>query len=65
MDFSLFKKFRIVERVSLEFRAEAYNLMNTPIFSAPNTTVGSAALGIISGQSNVPRQVQLGLKLLF
>lgn len=65
MDFSLFKRFSIKERLDLEFRAEAYNLTNTPVFGAPNTSLGSAAFGVISGQSNTPRQIQLALKVLF
>ena len=65
LDFSLFKNFRFTERFNLEFRAEAFNLTNTPVFSAPGTTIGGANFGVITGQSNVPRNLQLGLKLLF
>ena len=32
---------------------------------APGTTVNGANFGIITGQSNVPRNVQLALKLVF
>jgi hypothetical protein len=35
LDFSLFKSFRITERTHLEFRAEIFNLTNTPNFSPP------------------------------
>lgn len=35
LDFSLFKSFRLTERTRLEFRAEAFNLTNTPNFSPP------------------------------
>jgi len=65
LDFSLFKNFGLTERVKLQFRAEAFNLSNTPVFSAPNTTYGSSAFGVVSSQSNVPRQIQLAMKLLF
>src|SRR5262249_45330846 len=37
LDFSLFKSFAVVERVSLQFRAEAFNLLNTPQFGRPNS----------------------------
>ncbi len=65
LDFSMFKNTQINERFNLQFRAEAFNLTNTPIFSAPNNNVEAAAFGTITGQSNPPRQIQMGLKLLF
>ena len=65
LDGSLFKNTRINERFSLQFRAEAFNLSNTPVFAAPNNNVESGAFGTVTGQSNGPRSVQLGLKLLF
>jgi hypothetical protein len=65
LDFSLFKNFHIKERLQAEFRAEAFNLTNTPVFGAPGTTVNGANFGIITGQSNVPRNLQLALKVLF
>ena len=65
LDFSLFKNTRITERFTLQFRAEAFNLSNTPVFGGPNNNVESGAFGTVTGQSNGPRSVQLGLKLLF
>jgi hypothetical protein len=37
IDSSLFKNFRITERVKLQFRTEFFNLFNTPQFARPNT----------------------------
>src|SRR5260370_35499981 len=65
LDFSLFKRFRVIERATLEFRGEAFNLMNTPLFAAPGTPVNTSTFGVVTGQENSPRQVQLGLKILF
>jgi hypothetical protein len=65
VDFSLFKNFQPVERVRVEFRAEAFNLTNTPIFGLPGTTLGGPTFGVVTGQENSPRQVQLGLKIVF
>jgi hypothetical protein len=65
LDFSLFKNFRVTERFQLQFRAESFNLTNTPVFGAPGTTLGGANFGVVTGQSNTPRNIQLALKLLF
>ncbi len=65
LDFSLFKTFALGERARLQFRAEAFNASNTPVFALPNQTLGNLAFGSISSQQNDPRQVQLALKLNF
>ena len=44
LDFALFKQFRTSERTSLEFRAEFFNLTNTPNFAAP----GFAGNGVVA-----------------
>ncbi len=62
-DIGLSKEFRPTERVRVKFRADALNAWNHPRFSGPNTSVTSSSFGIVSGQSNAPRQVQLGLKV--
>jgi hypothetical protein len=64
-DFSLFKNFPVVERMSLQLRAEAFNLMNTPRFGRPNSSLNAVQFGLITAQANSPRQLQFGLKLLF
>lgn len=65
VDFSLFKSFRIVERVTLQMRAEAFNALNHVQFGRPDSNVSSATFGIISSQANTPRNLQFALKLLF
>jgi hypothetical protein len=65
LDFSLFKNFPVVERISLQLRAEAFNLLNSPQFGRPNSGLNSNQFGMISSQANSPRQMQLALKLLF
>lgn len=64
-DLSMFKNFRPVERVTIQFRAEFLNAFNTPRFGNPNTSVTSSSFGAITSQANSPRQIQFGLKLLF
>lgn len=66
-DLMLGKSFSVTERWRLDFRAEAFNLMNTPAFGFPGATVGTPAFGVIS--STLPgtdgRQIQFALKLNF
>jgi hypothetical protein len=55
----------IHEGMRLEFRGEALNAFNHPQFGAPNTSVNASNFGQITSQVNVPRQVQLTMKLYF
>jgi hypothetical protein len=66
-DFSLFRVFRIQERVIFELRGEAYNLSNTPHFSNPDAVVTDGNFGFISSTlSGAPnRQFQLAARLRF
>jgi hypothetical protein len=65
-DLSLMKNFRFRERVRAQFRAEFFNLTNTPQFGWPDTGLGSTTFGVVSGTMNVtPRNVQFGLKIDF
>jgi outer membrane receptor protein involved in Fe transport len=54
----------IKERVTVQFRAEWFNALNTPQFGAPNGNVTATNFGQITGASNT-RVVQLGLRLAF
>jgi hypothetical protein len=64
IDFAAHKSFQFGERISTQLRLEAFNLTNTPPLGNPNTTVGSSLFGQITTAGN-PRQIQLGLKVLF
>jgi hypothetical protein len=65
IDFSLFKNFQATDRVKVEFRAEAFNLLNQVVFGSPNLTLSSGQCGVITSQNNTPRQIQLALKAVF
>jgi hypothetical protein len=66
VDFSLFKQFRLREKLNLQFRAEAFNAFNRVQFGGINTNVNAgASFGLVTSQANAPRQLQGGLKLLF
>ncbi len=64
-DWSLFKQFAFSERKRLQFRAEFFNLFNTPQFDLPNGSIGSPNAGIISATIGNSREVQFGLRLAF
>jgi hypothetical protein len=64
-DFSLFKDFLPSERYHLQFRFEVFNMLNTPQFDLPNSSIGGASAGIISAVIGTPRQLQYGLRFSF
>jgi hypothetical protein len=69
-DFSVLKDTRIREKMSLQFRAEIFNLLNRANFNMPNEVVFtpsgvSPTAGVITSTSTTARQVQFGLKLLW
>jgi trimeric autotransporter adhesin len=64
-DMSVFKTYTIAERFKAQFRAEALNAMNTPLFRSPETRVGNANFGRVTSQANFPRMLQLGVRLFF
>lgn len=66
IDSSFEKNTRIREGVTLTFRGELFNALNTVIFSGPTTSITSSTFGkIILSQANTPRQVQFSLRLKF
>jgi Carboxypeptidase regulatory-like domain len=70
LDTSLAKKFSVTEQVSMQFRAEAFNVFNHPNFASPNPVVFtgnnySSSAGAITATSTASRQIQFALKLLF
>jgi hypothetical protein len=70
-DLSLFKEFPFNESKSrhLQFRAEAFNVFNTPQFNNPNASIGNAAVATITSAGSpllfqrTSREIQLALKL--
>jgi len=63
-DLMIGKTFRITERMNLEFRAEAFNVSNTPPLNDPNGSFGSAAFGTITTAGN-PRDFEFVAKVHF
>ncbi len=63
IDFSLFKDFRATERLTVQFRAEAFNFTNSPTWNSPGTTVTQpGSFGVITAASG-QRQVQMAIKI--
>ena len=69
-DFSAVKDTVLHERLTLQFRAEIFNLLNRANFNTPNLIVFtpsgvSGSAGVITSTSTTARQVQFALKLLW
>src|ERR1039458_5219174 len=64
VDLSLVKNTAIRERATVQFRVEAFNVLNRTNFGLPDNFIGSPTFGQILSAGN-PRRLQLGLKLLF
>jgi hypothetical protein len=70
LDTSLFKNVRLTEGLKLQFRTEAFNVLNHPNFAYPNEVVFqgteySSSGGVITNTATTSRQIQFALKLLF
>jgi hypothetical protein len=67
IDFALHRIFPLHfrEGMALEFRAEAYNLANHPVFQFPGATIGTASAGVISATALPNRELQMALRLMF
>lgn len=64
-DINALKKFPITERVTYELRADFLNAFNHPWFNGPNIDPTKTDFGKITGQRNLPRNVQIGMKVTF
>ncbi len=63
LDIALIKHFTAFRETGIEFRAELFNVTNTPAFSQPNGSFGSAAFGSITSTTTDPRVMQLALRI--
>ncbi len=66
MDLSIFKSFAFTERWALQFRAESFNIANTPQFGLPDNNLQDAKFGqVTSTQTGSERHIQFALRLQF
>jgi hypothetical protein len=64
-DLSMIKNFSITEKIKCQLRGEFLNAFNHPQFGDPTTDPTSSNFGKVTGQNNLPRNVQIGLKVIF
>ncbi|MGH9627594.1 MAG: TonB-dependent receptor domain-containing protein [Bryobacteraceae bacterium] len=77
LDASIFRDFPVTERFTLQFRAEAFNVSNTPAFNNPGATASAPTRNPdgtiralnnyteITGADDTERQFRFALKLMF
>ncbi len=53
LDFTLSKKFIVKEQMNVEFRAECYNILNSPVYQVPGYATVSGAQARLSDASGV------------
>ncbi len=64
MDLSVFRSFKIGERLSLQFRGESFSTVNTPNWNNPDTNINNKTFGYITGAGG-NRTMQLGTKVIW
>lgn len=64
---SVAKDTKVAERVTLQFRADALNVLNRPSFGQPNARLDNAGVGFanLDDTNGGRRQLQFGLRLIF
>ena len=65
LDSSIIRSFPIWHEKKFEFRAEAFNVANHVMLGIPNADVSSNTFGVVTGQANTNRQLQLSGKIVF
>jgi hypothetical protein len=65
LDLSCIRIFPIRESKRLQFRLEAFNITNTPVFAIPDNNITDPNFGQVSATANTERQLQLALKFYF
>ena len=64
VDASIIRNFRFGAKYA-QFRFEAFNALNSPIWNDPNTVLSNPLYGTINSTRTPMRELQLGLKFVF
>lgn len=64
-DFSVLKNFAVSDQMFVQFRAEAFNIMNIQNYSTPDPNISDPTAGVISSLAAKPRQLQFALRFNF
>src|SRR5205823_4612288 len=66
VNLALTRTFSVTERYRLQFRGEAFNAMNHPLYGTPGTSFTADRFGVLPvAQQNFPRLIQLAMKVMF
>ena len=65
LDASVLKSIAIREKVRLQFRFEAFNALNRASFDLPIRSAVSSSFGRTQAQANLPRRIQMALRLVW
>jgi hypothetical protein len=63
VDVSLAKRIPLKSRITLQLRADAFNLLNTPQLGFPNVNIGAPTAGRITTTVGDNRQMQFAAKI--
>ena len=64
-DLKVYRRFRLHERLNLNFGIDALNLTNHVQFGGPSTSVTSTNFGAVTSQANGARQLQMNVRIEF
>jgi hypothetical protein len=67
LDMSIHREFPlpIKRETNLQFRAEAFNVLNHPQFAQPGSALGTSTFGVVTATSQTNRVLQLGARMTF
>ncbi len=65
LDLGVYRRIGFLRETQFELRAELFNVLNHPAFSAPTANVESGSFGVVTGTNGNPRQTQFAVKYIF
>jgi len=65
LDISMMKTFPVTEGVKVQFRAEAFNILNHPNFQLPTFLLDNSLVGRVTSTANEGREMQFALRIMF